>query len=113
MYLYPSGHDIHELTQDEINLKVARHSSCSQCECSGLHPGDDDVVVAVEEHDPSSEHSLLDHCACGHTVIDHGNDPSIPQSEQYRRAKVAIRLDELLQVRFRDVMSLASSTRAP
>ena len=41
----------------------------------------------------------LDRCACGHGVMEHGaNISSIGHEEFVRRGRVAVRLDELLEV---------------
>ncbi|PPQ89713.1 hypothetical protein CVT25_014114 [Psilocybe cyanescens] len=96
-----------------LALKIARHSPCSRCPtCPGLHPPSGiDVVVdgqsdsslgdlgqygSDDEDDPPS--SYLSSCACGHGVNEHNADEKeLGRVEFSRRARVAIRLDELLQ----------------
>ncbi|KAL5523700.1 hypothetical protein ACEPAG_7873 [Sanghuangporus baumii] len=112
--LYPAGFDINNLSKNAIALKIARHSRCSDCNsCPGLHPPPD-VTLVLDSSESGEESSLgnanhigfgedekdsryLDICACGHGTKSHGADElRLGKSEYVRRAKVAIRLDELL-----------------
>ena len=108
--LYPASHDIPRLSQELLALKIARHSRCSSCSsCSGLRPPPDVEVALDSEIQPESpssasqEHSApgpyLQLCSCGHDVLAHGADPSSIGVEEFaRRSRVAVRLDELLEV---------------
>ncbi|THV02413.1 hypothetical protein K435DRAFT_653512 [Dendrothele bispora CBS 962.96] len=110
-YLYPTAHLIQDLPPPLLSLKIARHSPCSLCSCSGLNPPPgihvvtDDTPIETslgglsqygsdEEENPS----YLSICACSHSVNEHGADEHEIGSEEFRRRSlVAIRLDELLQ----------------
>jgi hypothetical protein len=49
--------------------------------------------------DDDSESDYLEICECGHSAGDHGADQShIDRDEFARRGRVAVRLDEMLQV---------------
>jgi hypothetical protein len=109
--LYPASHEIPKLTDAQLAIKIARHSPCSICDnCPGLHPSSDLNVVSDEKDTDSSlgdlshygsddETSYLDTCDCGHTAREHGADVSTVGSEEFaRKGRVAVRLDELLQV---------------
>lgn len=55
------------------------------------------VLDSAEDEDKPD--SYLSSCTCGHEASDHGADLSdISRSEFKRRGRVAIRIDELLQV---------------
>lgn len=88
---------LEDLSEEEIRLKIARHSPCSYCNCAGLHPTADDEIIP-DDGGAAEDVSMLESCDCGHDVVDHGNSGDYPHSERVRRAKVAIRLDELLEV---------------
>ncbi|KAH9485109.1 Histone acetyltransferase gcn5 [Psilocybe cubensis] len=110
---YPSCHSFEKLDTSLLALKIARHSPCSRCiKCPGLHPPPGiDVVVdgqsdsslgdlgqygSDDEDEPPS--SYLSSCACGHGVKEHNADEKeLGRVEFNRKARVAIRLDELLQ----------------
>ncbi|KZT26649.1 hypothetical protein NEOLEDRAFT_1195167 [Neolentinus lepideus HHB14362 ss-1] len=111
--LYPSANEIGKLSKAQLAIKIARHSSCSQCEeCTGLRPPPD-VEVALDEPQPDTslndltqygsedEESMDDYlqeCACGHHATAHGADEAtLGRTEFLRRARVAIRLDEFLE----------------
>lgn len=114
---YPGCHPFEKLDPSLISLKIARHSPCSLCpNCPGLHPPPGiDVVVdghsdsslgdlgqygSDDEDDPPS--SYLSTCACGHNVKEHhASEHELGKIEFARRGRVAIRLDEVLQVRLR------------
>ncbi|KAI0630310.1 hypothetical protein C8Q77DRAFT_1137435 [Trametes polyzona] len=104
--LYPTSHDIPSLPESHLSLKIARHSRCSACPtCSGLHPPSGwrvfpDIPDGNESDDDDEPPPTryLDRCQCGHGVSAHGADvESIGHDEFARRARVAVRLDELLE----------------
>ena len=111
---YPASHTYDKLSSSLLALKIARHSPCTLCDsCSGLHPPPK-VTVVLDEHSDSSLGNLeqygsdddeeevssyLDACACGHEVKAHNADEiTLGKPEFARRGRVAIRLDEVLQV---------------
>lgn len=115
--LYPAAHDLAALSDAHIALKIARHTRCNACQiCSGLHPSLEDTVVldnstdndvamfdltgyGSEDDEGSGATEYMSHCACGHGVREHSSSASeLGENEYMRRARVAIRLDELLQV---------------
>lgn len=112
---YPGSHESNKLDNALLALKIARHSSCSSCDvCNGLHPppGVDVVLDDIQPQsslvelgqygsdDEDTPRPYLEICACGHGVMEHGVDETDVGSEEFlRRSRVAIRLDELLQVR--------------
>jgi len=109
---YPSSSDA-SLSDFTLSLKIARHSPCIACDsCPGLRPP---VGVEVVPDDDTQQKSLLDltqygsdeedssayleTCICGHDVADHsGRVSALGREEFSRRARLATRLDELLQV---------------
>jgi len=111
---YPASNLQTKLNDSQLALKIARHSPCSICgNCVGLHPPHGVEVVLDELPNESSldvlgqygsddedTHLLyLSICACGHDVLQHNAEESdIGRAEFARRSRVAIRLDELLQV---------------
>ena len=100
--LYPAEDDAHSLSEEQLSLKIARHSPCSSCPCSGLRPP---VGVEVSPDDSllsdQMELAYLNECQCGHDVPSHGADVSLLGRPEYqRRGRVAVRIDELLQVRW-------------
>jgi histone acetyltransferase len=109
--LYPSSADIPSLTQSQLALKIARHSPCSACDsCTGLRPPADVEVVLddaiassslgdLEQYGSDDDNAITDYlelCTCGHGVQEHVSE--IGTEEFNRRAKVAVRLDEILHV---------------
>lgn len=71
------------MSEGEKILKVAKHMPCDQCQdCQGWRP------------DLSVEFSPLDTCICGHEPEHHVNN----KQDFTRRLKVALRMDELLEV---------------
>ncbi|KAF7315512.1 Histone GCN5 superfamily [Mycena indigotica] len=115
-YLYPASHDLDSLSDQQLSLKIARHCTCSSCGCFGLHPDSGwNVVLDSDDLDNNSDQSLpdldqyasddedgppsyLEMCACGHDMYDHGADqPQLGRDEFVRKARVAIRADEILQ----------------
>jgi histone acetyltransferase len=112
--LYPSSADIPSLTQPQLALKIARHSPCSACDsCTGLRPPADVEVVLdeaiassslgnLEQYGSDDDNAITHHlelCTCGHGVQEHGADVSEIGTEEFnRRARVAVRLDEILHV---------------
>jgi histone acetyltransferase len=113
-YTYPASHEQDSLTDQLLALKIARHSSCTTCDsCPGLHPDPswevvlDDLsaepsLVELDQYgsdDEDGQPNYLKGCACGHDMYDHGaNQPQLGRDEFLRRGRVAIRLDEILQV---------------
>ncbi|KAF7321801.1 Histone GCN5 superfamily [Mycena kentingensis (nom. inval.)] len=107
---YPASNDQDSLSDQLLALKIARHSACTACNsCPGLHPRPEWHVV-LDDSSPSGsladfdgdasddETSYLNACGCGHDMYYHGADqPHLGREEFVRRARVAIRLDELLQ----------------
>lgn len=111
---YPHSQLFERLDSLLLSIKIARHSPCSQCQtCSGIHPPPK-VDVVLDNHNDSSlgdlgqygsddddeeVSSYLELCACGHDVKTHNADEEVlGPSEFARRGRVAVRLDELLQV---------------
>ena len=113
--LYPASYDIPNLRESQLALKIARHSPCSACDvCFGLHPppdiqvlADDDPTIpnlTLETQSGSDDEDIpplayLETCECGHSVKEHGADETEQGPDEFaRRGRVAVRLDELLQV---------------
>ena len=100
--LYPTSHEIPTLSESALALKIARHSPCSICTaeiCPNLRPPPIVQLVPDSEDDYDGSESYLSSCACGHDATDHGADiDEIGKREFARRGRVAVRLDELLQV---------------
>lgn len=106
-FLYPASHELNRLPDAALALKIARHSRCSLCHsCAGLNPPPGFRVVPDESFgdfagygsdDEAEATEYLHICACGHETKDHGaNLASLEKGEFIRRARVAIRCDELL-----------------
>lgn len=109
---YPSSHSYDKLDPPLISLKIARHSPCTLCnDCPGLHPppkvdvvddqNDSSLADLIDQYGSDDEEvsSYLEICACGHGVKEHNADEAeLGRAEFARRGRVAIRLDELLQV---------------
>jgi histone acetyltransferase len=111
---YPVSNLQAKLDDSQLTLKIARHSPCSICDnCAGLHPAQDVEVVLDQVPNESSLWDLgqygsddedthahyLATCACSHSASQHNAEESvIGRAEFARRSRVAIRLDELLQV---------------
>jgi len=114
--LYPASNIFENLNQAQRALKIARHSPCSLCNnsCPGLQPslgikavldespfqglfGLDDY--GSDDDESRGQLSYLEFCQCGHDVKYHGaNEAELGNEEFTRRARVAIRLDEFIQV---------------
>jgi len=114
--LYPASNILENLDYAQRALKIARHSPCSLCNnsCLGLQPslgiktvldespfqglfGLDDY--GSDDEESKGQLSYLEFCQCGHDVKYHGaNEAELGSEEFTRRARVAIRLDELIQV---------------
>ena len=118
---YPASHTYDKLSSSLLALKIARHSPCTLCDnCPGLHPPQR-VAVVLDEHSDSSLGNLeqygsdddeeevssyLDTCACGHGVKAHNADEIVLGKDEFvRRGRVAIRLDEVLQVNTNQIFS--------
>ncbi|KAG2055785.1 hypothetical protein BDR06DRAFT_953620 [Suillus hirtellus] len=96
-----------------LALRIARHSSCAACDsCPGLRPpASVEVVLDDDIHqksllgdltqygsDEEDGPAYLETCICGHDVADHGSQLAALGREEFsRRARLAIRIDELLQ----------------
>jgi hypothetical protein len=107
--LYPAEHKITLLTQPAIALKISRHSHCAICSCPHLRPASG-VQVFLDDAQPPKQVDqplkYLDSCDCGHDVPSHGADVSkVGEKEYARRSRVAVRLDEILQVCTRSSVS--------
>ncbi|KAF8331074.1 uncharacterized protein EI90DRAFT_2920645 [Cantharellus anzutake] len=111
-FLYPSAvEEANSISYNAKRAKIARHSPCSAsgCTCLGLHPppgwqamADDseDVGIVLDMAEFSEELTDEGHlkiCDCGHSFEDHGCDDSIDLEEFNRRARAAVRIDELLE----------------
>ncbi|KAG9127816.1 histone acetyltransferase [Ceratobasidium sp. 392] len=113
-FLYPPASQPGGFSFEERSVKIARHSNCSGCECQGWHPPEGCVVViangsseaqaALDEAEELAgqgaditEYGFWRMCACGDEIEDHGNVQDIPPEEIERRARVAIRIDEILE----------------
>jgi hypothetical protein len=110
-FLYPPASQPGDFTFDARSIKIARHSNCSECDCTGFHPPEGCAVVinngsveaqaALDEAEESmevTEEGYWRMCACGDGIEDHGNGGDLGQEEIQRRARVAIRIDEILEV---------------
>ncbi len=64
------------------------------------------VLDAVEFSEGLTEEGHLKICRCGHALEDHGCDDSLNRDEFNRRAKVAVRIDELLEASFAGIYSI-------
>ncbi|CAE6445753.1 unnamed protein product [Rhizoctonia solani] len=109
-FLYPPASQPGDFTFDARSIKIARHSNCSECDCTGFHPPEGCAVVinngsveaqaALDEAEESmevTEEGYWRMCACGDGIEDHGNGGDLGQEEIQRRARVAIRIDEILE----------------
>jgi histone acetyltransferase len=112
--LYPASNKLPQLSDSTLALKIARHSRCSACvTCPGLRPPPGTTVTLDEPEDTDDVDQLLsstidgepsgiylDACICGHPRSKHGADKGGLGAEEFaRRARAAVRLDELLGVR--------------
>ncbi|CAE6473705.1 unnamed protein product [Rhizoctonia solani] len=108
-FLYPPASQPGDFTFDARSIKIARHSNCSECECTGFHPpegcavvinnGSTEAQAALDEAEESmevTEEGYWRMCACGDGIEDHGNGVDVGPEEIQRRARVAIRIDEIL-----------------
>lgn len=98
MFQYPSA--VLEGEGDVKTIRIARHCPCNAkgCNCQGLHPAEGqpvEIVVEEEDADFSGETSA---CACGHSWNKHGSLNKLVDGEIERRARVAQRADEFLEV---------------
>ena len=117
--LYPASHDIPNLPDVAIQLKIARHSTCTVCPpdapCHGLRPPP--TVEVILDSDYQQEKNIfadltedvfdfdetpleyLSVCACGHGQALHGAEKDVIGADEFvRRGRVAVRIDELLEV---------------
>jgi hypothetical protein len=122
--LYPASNTFDALSDHLIVLKIARHTPCELCDdCPGLRPGlhvhvlrdgqppenslTDLVQYGSDEEDSGVAYLRL--CGCGHSPRQHGaNAGELGEEEYTRRAILALRIDQYLEVRlpFR-IISLA------
>lgn len=98
MFPYPSP-TLEEGGDIQI-IRIARHCPCKAtgCDCQGLHPPTGqqaDIVLEAEDAEFSEEISA---CDCGHSWNKHGSLNRLVEGEIERRARVALRADELLDV---------------
>ena len=118
---YPSGAtDVAQLSNDQQRLLVARHSPCQaalgrsttnnadkdddfrtperDCHCTGYRPPGSVKVKLLSYRTQSGADSAWgwDVCRCGHDLQSHGLTEEEGLDEFIRRAKVALRIDELL-----------------
>lgn len=113
-FLYPSAvlvEDADHISYGAQCAKIARHSECASCSCSGLHPQPDwvavaddsdevnDVLAAAGSEEGLTDEGFLAYCACGHPVEDHGCDHAMDSEEFNRRVRLAVQIDALLEVR--------------
>ncbi len=112
--LYPASDTFDALSDGLVALKIARHTPCELCnDCPGLHPGPH-VHVHRDGHPPDSLTDLTQYgsdeedngiaylrlCGCGHSPQQHGaNAVELGEEEYTRRANLALRLDQHLEVR--------------
>jgi histone acetyltransferase len=113
--LYPASNTLDALSDHLIALKIARHTPCSLCiRCTGLRPASN-VQLVRDGHPPENSLTDLDQygsdeedngvtylyrCECGHSPQQHGADEEELDKEEYtRRAKLALRIDQHLEVR--------------
>ncbi|KDQ21862.1 hypothetical protein BOTBODRAFT_98883 [Botryobasidium botryosum FD-172 SS1] len=103
-FIYPSSLD--SLSGPAQLFRIARHSKCFACSCEGLHPQEgwiaqteDSVnpIALLELDGPLTDDGYLRFCACGHGWEDHGAGSEVGHEELKRRARVAYRIDELLE----------------
>ena len=99
--LLPAEDDMLSLSEDQLSLKIARHSPCWSCPCAGLRPPEDLEVIPDDSLlSDRMEFAYLKECRCGHDVPSHSADVSVlGRPEHLRRGRAAVRIDELLQVR--------------
>lgn len=117
--LYPVSNNL-SVHPDAASIKIARNCHCIICEdCPGLRPAegvelfrDDDTterenalindLVGYGSDDEDSGDSGLAYintCRCGHGMKEHGADASVLGEEEFaRRAALAVRIDERLEV---------------
>ncbi|TIA73635.1 hypothetical protein E3P77_01065 [Wallemia ichthyophaga] len=89
LYLQPNSTSLNN--SQARRLLISRHSTFDFCD--GYRPYEGAVVVLTGDPDSISPSQL---CACTRTLGDHTN-PDQDVEEEIRRAKVALRIDELLR----------------
>jgi histone acetyltransferase len=118
---YPSGAtEIRQLNTDQQRLLLARHSPCQgtsqsangnakddeefhtpevECSCRGFRPPNSVKVKPISVKSDANDDGTQwgwEQCKCGHSLDSHGLTAQQGHDEFTRRAKVALRIDELL-----------------
>ena len=115
-FAYPASNQISQLNDTQRTVKIARHSPCSSCtNCPGLRPPynvhlilDDHIIAdsslrdlgqyGSDVDDEDADLGYLNTCTCGHEAAQHNADEHrLGPAEFARKARVAVRLDEILQ----------------
>ncbi|EST08494.2 Bromodomain protein [Kalmanozyma brasiliensis GHG001] len=114
---YPSGaRTLHRLSQFQRLIKVARHTPYPSApdadtpDCLGFKPSEYEEVVEepvsrssrhdsrhIDDSKLRAQWDAVSCDTCGHSVEDHAALTDADEEEATRRAKVAVRLDELLE----------------
>ncbi|CAE6455549.1 unnamed protein product [Rhizoctonia solani] len=93
--------DVEKATsEEERKEEVAKGSSTSQSCAVVINNGSAEAQAALDEAEESlevTEEGYWRMCACGDGIEDHGNGADLGQDEIQRRARVAIRIDEILE----------------
>jgi hypothetical protein len=113
---YPASNNFDALSDHLIALKIARHTPCELCDdCPGLHPAPHFHILRDTQPPENSLTDLAQYgsdeedngiaylrmCGCGHTPQRHGaNAAELGEEELTRRANLALRIDNHLEVRF-------------
>jgi hypothetical protein len=113
--LYPASNTFDALSDDLINLKIARHTPCELCDdCPSLHPGPhvhvlrdgqppENSLTDLAQYGSDEEDSGIGYlrlCGCGHSPQQHGaNAAELGEGEYTRRANLALRIEQHLEVR--------------
>ncbi|UZJ56427.1 hypothetical protein CBS101457_005747 [Exobasidium rhododendri] len=136
---YPSGvKEVSQLDAAKQRLLIARHSACQgpslatngvngkdeelstpepECNCSGFRPPNGVKVKLISLRNSTNVDSSQfgwDPCRCGHGLKSHGLLMDDREEETLRRAKVALRIDELLEDdnKLLDFDSISESTQS-
>ena len=109
-FLYPavSTEDVASTSSASRSIRIARHTHCSACSCTGLHPPDNipivlddsedyqDALEQAEQIEFPNEDGFWSMCACMHGWDEHGAGMDVSAIETMRRARAAFRIDEIL-----------------